>query len=375
MGEEGQPKLRILYVITKASWGGAQRYVYDLAVSAKAQGHDVSVVYGEEGPLKEALASENIPAIRLPSLARDINLKEEWKSFKALKQFFEGVKPDILHVNSSKAGLSLVAARLAKVPKIIFTAHGWAFNEARPWWQKLVFRLAYATTIYLSHITICVSQAVFKDMEWLPFASRRLFVIKLGIDAPVFMKRTEARKKFGELGSRIVLGMLAELHPTKRVEDAIRALRELKPDFPNLMLIVCGEGSERAHLSELIEHLRLADSVVLKGFVPDAATYMKAFDIFLMISRTEALGYAAIEAGYAGLPVVATRVGGLPEIVRHKETGLLVPAENPHALARALRLLLEQHEYAQHLSTRLHEHVTEKFTKERMLKETFVLYT
>lgn len=374
MGEEGQPKKRILHVITKASWGGAQRYVFDLAVAGKAQGHDVSIVYGEEGPLTDALLKENIPAVRLPSLSRDIHVKEEWRSFKALKQFFEGVKPDILHVHSSKAGLSLIAARLAKVPRIIFTAHGWAFNEARPWWQKIVFRVLYAVTIYLSHLTICVSQAVYKDMEWVPFSSKRLFIVKLGIDAPHFLKRAEARKKFGELGTRTVLGMIAELHPTKRVEDAIIALRELKSEFPNLTLIVCGEGSERERLSELIERLRLADSVFLKGFVPDAATYLKAFDIFLMISRTEALGYAAIEAGYAGLPVVATRVGGLPEIVRHKETGLLVPAENPHALARALRLLLEQPEYTTHLSARLHEHVTHKFTKERMIQETFALY-
>lgn len=390
MGPTEATKKRILYVITKASWGGAQRYVYDLATSMQARGFEVAVAFGVRGLLVDKLGSAGIRTIELPHVSRDVPMfanhdkalhaKSIWDSvkveFDALKKFIallKEEKPDILHVNSSKiGGLGALAGRFARVPRIIFTAHGWAFNEKRPWWQKILFRALYTITLWLSHTTICVSDAVRKDMKFVPFAHMK--VVKLGMDAPAFLKRAEARKKLGEVGSRVVLGMLAELHPSKRVEDAIYALKELEPEYPSLMLFVYGEGEDRERLAGIIEGLRLSDRVQLKGFLPDAATILPAFDLFLMPSRTEALGYAALEAGYAGLPTIASRIGGLPEIIRHKENGLLVPPENPHALSRAIRTYLEEPEYAVLLGKRLAETTKERFSKERMLEETEHVY-
>lgn len=366
---------RILYVITKASWGGAQRYVYDLATYEKAQGNEVALLYGEGGLLATELERAGIRTLALPSLMRDIKVQREWGAFIALQKLIASEKPDIIHVNSSKGGLALLAARFTRVPRIIFTAHGWAFNESRPFLQRMLLRVVYVVTVLLSHTTICVSDAVARDVTWVPFIKRKLTVIRNGVDAPVFLKRAEARVKLGEVGTRTVLGMLAELHPTKRVEDAVRALKELKDEYPNLVLVVFGEGEDRERISALVEQLRLADSVMLRGFVHDASTLLGAFDMFLMPSRTEALGYAAIEAGYAGLPVIASRVGGLPEIIQHKETGLLVPSENPHALARAIRMLLEEPDYATLLGKRLKASVEERFQKARMLEETDRVYS
>jgi glycosyltransferase involved in cell wall biosynthesis len=93
-----------------------------------------------------------------------------------------------------------------------------------------------------------------------------------------------------------------------------------------------------------------------------------------MPSRTEALAYALIEAGYAGLPVIASHVGGIPEIVRHKESGLLIPPLSPHVLARAIRTLLEEPTTAQAYGNALQKRVAEKFSKEKMIRETFALY-
>jgi glycosyltransferase involved in cell wall biosynthesis len=364
---------RILFVITKASWGGAQRYVFDLARAAKEKGYDTAVAYGTDGHLREQCDAYGIRTIALPTLARDINPKSEWESFKSLRTVIKEEHPDIIHVNSSKAGLALLAARLERVPKIIFTAHGWAFNEKRPWWQKLVLRVIYTVTVYLAHTTICVSDAVRRDMGWLPNIS--LKTIKHGIDTPAFLGKEEARAKLvPEHTDGTWVGMIAELHPTKRVQDAIDAIAELSPTHPDLRLVVIGNGELKEWLLSRIEHYKLTDRMHLVGFVPEAETYLRAFDFFLMPSRTEALGLALIEAGYAGLPVVAARAGGIPEIVHHKKTGLLIPSENPHALARALRTLLENPETARIYATDLEAHTKEKFSKERMLSETFVLY-
>lgn len=371
--ETSAPRKKVLYVITKANWGGAQRYVYDLALAAKERDYEVILAYGEDGLLHERLEAAKIRTVRIEALGKQIETKSEWQALKALIALMKEEKPDIVHVNSSKGGLALLAARVARVPRILFTAHGWAFNEQRPWWQKLVFRAIYAVTALLSHTTICVSDAVRRDIGWLPFAS--LVTIKHGIDAPEFLDRNAARTKLlPDAPQSLWIGMVAELHPTKRVEDAIDAVAELSATHPDLQLVVMGDGELKEWLEGRIKHYGLASRVHLVGFVPDAPTYLKAFDLFLMLSRTEALGLALIEAGYAGLPVIASRAGGIPEIVTHKRSGVLIPRENPHSLARAIRILLEQPEEMRAYGAALEASVKERFSKERMLTETLALY-
>ncbi len=367
---------RILYVITKASWGGSQRYVFDLARAAKAQGYEAALAYGEGGTLATRLEEEGIASAKVPGLSNEMGFSSEFRAFWELVQLFRLSRPDVVHANGSKAGLAMLAARLTNVPRIIFTSHGWAFNEERPWWQKLVFRLAYVATIYLSHVTICVSEAVCRDMSWLPFYSKKLIVIRNGADEPMLKTRAESRNVLApHLSATTWVGIIAELHPSKRIEDAIEAIADLKATHPNLALVVIGEGKERLRLEALVTYLDLSERVVLLGFVENANAHLKAFDAFILPSQTEALAYVLIEAGHAELPVVGTRVGGIPEIVLHKKTGLLVPSRNPAALARALRSILEDASYAADLAKNLRAHVKDNFSAKRMISDTLALYT
>ncbi len=365
---------RILFVITKANWGGAQRYVYDLAIAAKEKGMEVLVAFGTDGLLRTKLEAAGVRTKTLSTLTRDVSFRDELETFKTLRALIKEEKPDIVHVNSSKAGLGLLAARLEKVPHIIFTAHGWAFNEKRPWWQKVLLRVIYYVTVYLADTTICVSEAVRRDLGFVP--GKPLLVVKHGIDAPAFLSKADARKGL-YLGTEVGfwIGMTAELHPTKRVEDAVDAVAELAGAFPDLHLVCMGDGEWKEWLLERVRRYQLEKRIHLPGFVIDAPEYLKAFDMFLMPSRTEALGLALIEAGYAGLPAVAARAGGIPEIVTHKKTGLLVPRENPHSLARAIRRLLDNPEEAAAYGAALEASTRERFSKERMISETFALYT
>lgn len=371
--DDSLERKRILYVITKANWGGAQRYVFDLAEAAKARGHDVAVAYGEPGALLTRLDAIGVRHAKVEGLARDLRLKDEVTALRDFLRLLKSATPDVLHVNSSKGGLALLAGRIARVRHILFTAHGFAFNEKRPWWQRLVLKAVYAVTILLAHTTICVSDAIRRDVRFFPDIFGKLVVVKSGIDSPTFVSRAEARKKFNLKSAETVLGMVAELHPSKRVEDALLALAELKGMFPG-SLVVMGEGGERAYLESLIERLGLTGRAHLVGFVDHASSFLSAFDLFLMPSRTEALSYALIEAGFAGLPAIASRVGGIPEIVRNKVTGLLVPPENPASLARAIRMLLEDPALAKKLGENLKQHVETNFTKERMIDETLARY-
>jgi glycosyltransferase involved in cell wall biosynthesis len=370
----------ILYIITKANWGGAQKYVFDIAFAAQEAGHQVSVACGTQGELTTRLEQAGIPVFQVAGLGRDIHLLSDLKALNTLTKLMRALQPDIVHANSSKAGLiAVIAAQISRVPDIIFTAHGWAFNETRPWWQKAVFSLFHLVTVSLSDTVICVSEAVAKDMRWMPFSGAKTRVIHHGITFPQFMRKDEARASLAPHLSEILsaplwIGTLAELHPTKGLDVAINAFARIAPQFPNAVLVLIGEGDARNELVTLAKERGISNRIRFSGHIQDAASYLSAFDIFLFPSRSEALGYAVLEAGNASLPVVASRIGGIPEIIEDSVSGLLVTPNDIEGFAIDLSSLLAAPELRTRLGTALHEKILKDFSKEQMLRKTLALY-
>lgn len=365
---------RILYYIPIAWWGGSQRYVYDLAREAAALGHEVLVATGE-GELAERLEAAEIPVAISAHHTRGIGASE-LQALHSLMGVMRAFRPDVLHANNSKGGLwGAIAGRLMGVRRIVFTAHGWAFNEERPWWQKVVFWIAHYTTVLLSHITLCNSEATRWDARSMPLVQYKLRTIPLGVDVPTHLSKDDARKILApHIASPLWIGSVAELHPNKQLDVLVRAFAHIANDFPDTTLVLVGEGKERVTLEALVRELGLEARVRLRGHVEHAATYMRAFDIFVLPSRTESLGYVLLEAGCATLPVVASNVGGIPEIVKDGETGLLVGSGDVDALARALRTYLTDPALRTRMAEALHAHVTTSFSKERMLRDTLAAY-
>ncbi|MCX6712630.1 MAG: glycosyltransferase, partial [Candidatus Vogelbacteria bacterium] len=193
-------KSKLFYLITKGSpFGGAQSYVLDLASSLPKDRFEPAVIMGEGGELEKKLRAENIVSYQLPSLGRDIGWQSDWKAFWALVKFLKKERPDIIHLNSSKAGfLGALAARLAHVPKIIFTAHNWAFNENRPWWQKASFRFAHWLTIILCHEVITVSEKTGSQVANWPGIKGKIHLIHNGLRPIDFLSRSEARAELAK---------------------------------------------------------------------------------------------------------------------------------------------------------------------------------
>ncbi len=371
-------KTRIIYAITKANWGGAQRYVYDLAIAARKEGYDVAVAVGEQGLLTEKLKEAKIRMIHFDLRQRRTFLADllTFGSLFSLIQTFRAERPDIVHVNSAKAGgLGALAARIAGVPHIFFTAHGWEFNAPRSPLSKLGIGFFSWLTMLFAHQTIAVSEAMRHDVERWPGIHRRTTVIRNGLICPVLLSREQARATLAPRSvGRYWIGMLSELNQTKCVEDAIHAFSLIAGRHPDAILIVLGEGRERAHLEDLIRRLKLTKQVFLPGFRSDAPTLLQAFDLFIHTASTEALGYAILEAGCAGLPVIATRVGGIPEIISDDEQGLLVDPNDPQVFAATIQSLMHDPQYAAELGARLKARVETAFTKDAMLARTLALY-
>lgn len=378
---DGERK-KILYVITKSNFGGAQRYVYDLATGL-TDTYEVAVALGGEGTLAQKLADSNIRTIPISSLQRDVSLIKELFSFFSLLRVIYKERPDILHLNSSKAGgLGALAGRMLRVPHIVFTAHGWEFNnQARGHIARWAITFFSWLIVVLSHTTITVSRSMKTQMERFPFVQKKLRVVHNGIAPQQLYVREAAQMQLASYDARLEkaghytwVGMLSELHPVKGVDVAIEAFAKLAETNSGLILVVCGGGDDRPALMRKITEAKLEERVFLLGHVDDASSLLSAFDIFLFPSRSEGLGYALLEAGIARLPVIATDVGGTSEVITHEQTGLLIERNAPEALANAIRKVAADTTYATRLGEALYQNVSTHFSLHRMQQETEAVY-
>jgi len=356
--------MKILYGITKSNFGGAQRYVFDLATEAHKKGFEVKVLCGGNGVLVKKLEAENIPVISLPTLGRDISLLNDWRSFSLIYRALIKELPDVFHINSSKMGLGALAARLVGTPKIIFTLHGFPWNEDRSYFQKIIIKFLVWLTIILSHQTICVAEQARNNVTDWPLVKNKLVVVRNGL--PRFNLGTRKNVVF-------TVGTIAELHKIKGLDILLLAWKDfIKGREARLMIY--GEGEERQNLQNMAQTLGISNSVDFKGFVLDARTYLSEFDIFVLPSRSEAMPYAPLEAGLAGVPVIATTVGGIPEIIENNISGILIPPEDSNVLSSSLVKLFEDPDLRMKLGRNLKNTVEEKFGLEKMVRDTLETY-
>jgi glycosyltransferase involved in cell wall biosynthesis len=383
--------MRILILITKSNWGGAQKYVYELATSLPKESYEVKVMAGSEGPLTRKLWDAGIHAAGDLGIGRDVNAWQDFKAFWTLLSFLRKDRPDVLHLNSSKiGGLGALAGRLAGVKRVIFTVHGWAFNEDRPILQKIVIRFIYWFTIILSHQTILVSEAARRQVRNWPFIQDKLVVIHNGIIKETGFSKANARLELLRLrpelkkaignsseNNTVLVGTVAELHRIKGYEYGIRAIAECVRKFhtrKKIVYAIISDGEERQNLETLIKELGMEENILLLGHIESASQYMNAFDIFLLSSLSEGLGYVILEAGANSVPVVATAVGGIPEIVDDMKSGILVQPRKSSEIADAIEFYVDHPDTARAYAKVLNEKVLKDFSLKKMVSETEEVY-
>lgn len=312
-------KKKVTLVITKSNWGGAQRYVFDLATSLPKDQFEVSVAFGQDGLLAKKLQENAIKTYSIKALERDISLSSDVRSFWELLQLFKRERPDIVHLNSSKAaGIGALAARLAGVKKIIFTAHGWPFLEQRNFVARTLIYLLSWVTAFLSHTVVVVSNYDLEIAKKMPFVGHKVTRIYNGIDLN-FSHELESgnyiRDRFPQ-GAHIT-GTIGELNKNKNQI----ALIEQAKHTQNMYVAICGDGENRLCLEQKIKEYSLERQVILFGFV-EPRMVLRGFDAFALPSLKEGLPYVLLEAKAAGLPIVANRVGGVGEILDAKDMSM-----------------------------------------------------
>jgi glycosyltransferase involved in cell wall biosynthesis len=312
-------------------------------------------------------------------MARDLSFARELRAFHELYTTIRAQKPDVLHLNSSKAGiLGGLAGRLAGVRKILFTAHGWPHREPRPLLMRAALWIASWLTVAFCTSVIAVSQ---KDHDDAPvFISRRkIKVIHNGMNPFPLLPRSEARAILQRDTSAISqcdywFLMNAELHPNKAIDVAIKAFKKHAGTTTGTTLVIIGEGQERTAIEKQISGSGVSDRILLAGFIPEARTYMSAGNAFLLPSRKEGFPLVLLEAGLAQVPVIASRTGGIPEIIEDGMSGLLIPPADMDSLATAMDRLHSNPDTAEGFANTLYKKVTQDFSESSMTNATFALY-
>lgn len=376
---QDRPRKKVLYVITQSEWGGAQRYVHDLAINAPA-GWEVFVAFGEqgkEGAFARALDRAGLGdrTYALPSLVRRISPFKDIRAMFELVRLIGALRPDIVHLNSSKA--SIVGSLAAFISGLlyrshihtVYTAHGWVFLEPLSSVKRSAYLFLEQATAFLKDGIICVSHADAEAAQAYGIGKGKCSVIHNGIAPIEFFERNEARK---HLGARIgrplddktfVVGSIGNLYATKGYAYLVAAAsRIVRNHEKRPLFIVIGEGAERSLLERRIHDEGLQDTFLLLGALPDASRYLKGLDLYVSSSVKEGLSYTLIEALQAGAAIIATDVGGNAEIVRG--CGKLVPARDAEAIAEAI---MDPPRTAATKEDGV-------FSLEVMLKKTFALY-
>ncbi|KND47956.1 MAG: phosphatidylinositol glycan, class A [Parcubacteria bacterium C7867-006] len=369
-------KTKILYIITKGVWGGAQKYVYSLATELPKEKFEAVVVCGEGEVLKNKLESSGVRVISIQNLKRDISVFDEIKNFSRLYKIIKSEKPDVIHLNSAKAsGLGALAGRLLGVKKIIFTAHGWTFNENRNFLSKSIIWVLSWITVVLCHKVIVIATREKRQAMYMPFISKKIKLIRNGVEKINYLEKEEARNALlPELSKNletntIWIGTISELTKNKGLKYTLEALSKIDKPF---VFIVIGEGEERKNLENVIQEHQLEEKVFLVGS-KDAAQYLKAFDIFTLTSLKEGLPYSILEAGLASLPVIATNTGGIPDII-DTQTGILTEKEDVEGIKESIEKLMNDIETRNLYGNNLQNKVEKEFSFDQMLEKTLLLY-
>lgn len=371
--------VKIIYLVTKDDVGGAQKYVQDLAENLDKNEFDVKILTGGKKGVR-FLSNAFRPYLLFVN---------DWLALAELFFEFKREKPDVVHLNSSKAGvIGAMAAKLAGVKKVVFTAHGWVFNPDNElsFLRKKMYILLHKIAALFQDEIINVSEYDRQLATKHKIAgTEKLITIRNGLDCQRinFLDKTTARKallKIANLsaahaGNPIWIGSVGRLVVEKSYTDLVEAARLIQNQ--NVKFFVIGSGPEKQKLQLLITEYQLQDKFFIIENLAPAASYLKAFDIFVLPSIKEGLPYTILEAMAAGLPIIATRVGGISEIVDPLDgnrRGLVMPPREPEELARAINYLLKNPNEANELASNGKKFLKEQLTLDRMILETKLVY-
>ncbi len=342
--------MTLIHLITRLTLGGSARNTIDSAAAAARAGYRTILATGPSGREIDIADSANGTGCEvafISSFRRQVSPIHDLQALVQTIRLIRRQQADIVHTHTSKAGfIGRLAAYLCRVPVIIHTPHGHIFHGYYGATLTRVFihmeRWAAQMT---DRIVVLTEKGAREHLDRGIGQPHQFVAIPSGVDIaslrPKLLAKQEARRQLGwNADDPYILGV-GRFVSVKGFDLAVRAMVQVLEEVPQSHLVLLGDGPERAALENLAQRKRVHSRLIVTGVEDRLALYLSASDVLAAPSRNEGMGRAIVEAMSAGLPIVASQVGGIPSVVEDKQSGLLVPPENPGALARALIKLLQ----------------------------------
>jgi len=357
--------MRVLHINTERTWRGGEQQTLYLARGLKERGYETTVVCQPSSPLASRARQENVDVIELAMRGEG-----DLAAVCQLARIIRERTFDIVHMHTSHAHtLGCLASWLARHGARIVTRRV-AFRTRKHLVSKLKYR-------YGVHKYVAISAAIRQVMVRDGIEPERITVVHSGVHMSRFGQQHDLSSVRTELNiepGRPVLGNIGRLETVKGQAVLVDAMPAVLKTFPQTVLLLVGGGEARKALERKCRELGIESSVVFTGFRDDIPRLLQLFDLFIMPSLAEGLGTSLLDAMAVGVPVIASNVGGIPEVVDNELTGFLVPPCEPSALAQAIIRLLKNHGEAARFAVAARDTVRKKFTVDAMVEGNISVY-
>jgi len=356
--------IKVLYLHGIGQIGGAEKDLLSYLCLLDRNEFLPHVVCPAAGTLIKEVENLHVPvvALQLPPWRKLKNrFQVPWALWKLVK-IFRQWNIDIVHVNDYWwAPLAYLAAKICRIPVIVHIRQQIGPVRIKQYWLN---KPDYLFPVSKDIENVVLSMAV---------TPSRVHVIYSGVDLDRFCQtenQPEFRQRYGLKGNQLIIGTVANLFPRKGYEFLLEALVEIKDAIPDICCFIVGEGPEayQQKLFQLVEKRQLRPHVIFAGFQKNVHEFVNAFDVFVLPSLMEGFGIALLEAMAMSKPIVACRVGGIPEVITDGVTGVLVPPKDSHALAKAIVLLITDKKAKRRFGEAARKVVEEQFSQEIAMK-------
>ena len=380
---EGSRKTRVLRIFSRLNVGGPSVHVILLTAGLRDRGYETRLVVGfegaREGDLVDLAIEKGVEIHRLAALGREIRPLSDFRAFLALLRLMRRLRPAVVHTHAAKAGfLGRLAARFAGVPLVVHTFHGHVLRGYFGPWKSAFFTRLESSLGRFTHVLLAVSEAVKQDLVALGVApAEKIRVIPLGLELEPLsgaLPRGSLRREAGFSDKAPLVGAVGRLVPIKDLGTFLAAAVLVRKSMPEVRFSVVGDGEARTLLQDEADRLGLSGIVFFHGWRRDMPAVLGDLDVVVNCSRNEGTPVALIEALAAARPVVATRVGGTPDLLGAGVRGLLVSPGDATALAEAILASLGEPEAARQRAAAGRSYVLRNHSAARLIGDIDCLY-
>jgi glycosyltransferase involved in cell wall biosynthesis len=384
--------VKVLRIIARLNVGGPARHVSLLNAGLDARGHETVLVHGRldtgEASLERYADERRVRLVRVDSLGRSVRPGDDLRAFAELVRVIRREQPDVVHTHTAKAGTLGRLAALAfnamrprrRRALVLHTFHGHVFEGYFSPAVSAAIRSTERTLAQLTDTVVTISPRQRADIvERFAIASAaKTVVVPLGLDLDALLTLPQGgpdlRASIGASPDDVIVGYAGRMVPVKDLRTLIRAFAEARVAVPRLRLMLAGDGPERPGVEALVAELGLGDRVHFIGWTDDLGRFYATLDMFVLSSLNEGTPVAGIEAMAAARAVVATSVGGVPDVVEHERSGLLVPPRDPPALADAIVRLARDPQLRQAMGAAGRERAREQYSHTRLVDDIERIY-